>query len=60
MPQATEADFYKKFEVWLERLLEENPVAATQLGDHRFDHRLGEHHAQARARQEKLLHEALA
>jgi uncharacterized protein (DUF885 family) len=60
MPQATEADFYKKFEVWLERLLEENPVAATQLGDHRFDHRLGEHHAQARARQEKLLREALA
>jgi uncharacterized protein (DUF885 family) len=60
MPQATEADFYKKFEVWLERLLEENPVAATELGDHRFDHRLGEHHAQARARQEKLLREALA
>jgi uncharacterized protein (DUF885 family) len=60
MPQVTEADFYKKFEVWLERLLEENPVAATQLGDHRFDHRLGEHHAQARARQEKLLREALA
>jgi uncharacterized protein (DUF885 family) len=60
MPQATEADFYKKFEVWLERLLEENPVAATDLGDHRFDHRLGEHHAQARARQEKLLREALA
>jgi hypothetical protein len=60
MPQVTEADFYKKFEIWLERLLEENPVAATQLGDHRFDHRLGEHHAQARARQEKLLREALA
>ena len=60
MPLLAEADFYKKFEVWLERLLEENPVAATQLGDHRFDHRLGEHHAQARARQEKLLREALA
>jgi len=32
MPQITEADFYKKFEVWLGRFLEENPVAATQLG----------------------------
>ncbi len=60
MAQVSEHDFYKRFEVWLSRLLEENPVAATQLGDHRFDHLLGQHDAKARARLEKLLREALA
>lgn len=60
MAHVSEHDFYKRFEDWFSRFLEENPVAATQLGDHRFDHRLGEHSAQARAREEKLLQEALA
>ncbi len=36
-----EAHFYKRFEAWLETFLEENPVIATFLGDHRFDDRLG-------------------
>lgn len=60
MAHVSEQDFYKRFEDWFSRFLEGNPVAATQLGDHRFDHRLGEHSAQARAREEKLLREALA
>lgn len=60
MIPASERDFYQRVEGWFARFLEENPVAATQLGDHRFDNRLGEHTSWARARQEKLLREALA
>ena len=37
-----EAVFYKRAEAWLERLLELNPVAATELGDHRWDDRLSD------------------
>ena len=37
-----EAVFYKRAEAWLERLLELNPVAATELGDHRWDNRLSD------------------
>ena len=33
----TESEFYARSEAWLGRLLELNPVAATQLGDHRWD-----------------------
>jgi len=36
-----EAVFYERAEAWLMRFLEQNPVAATQLGDHRQDDRLG-------------------
>lgn len=34
------ATFYRWADEWLARLLEMNPVAATQLGDHRWDDRL--------------------
>ncbi len=60
MPKPTEAEFYASVERFFGQMLEEVPVAATQFGDHRFDHRLGDHSAAARARQEKLLREALA
>ncbi len=60
MKSATSAEFYKLVDQFMERLLAEAPVAATQLGDHRFDDRLGEHTPEARARQEKALREALA
>ena len=33
---------YDRSTAWIERLMELNPVAATQLGDHRFDDQLGE------------------
>jgi len=34
--------FYDCCEAWIDRLMELNPGAATQLGDHRFDDRLGD------------------
>jgi uncharacterized protein (DUF885 family) len=40
-------------------MLTEAPVAATQLGDHRFDHRLGEHSVDALRRQETQFRQAL-
>ncbi len=39
----SEATFYRRAEEWLYWLMEINPVAATQLGDHRWDHRLAEY-----------------
>jgi len=60
MPNASEAEFYALVDGFFQRMMEESPVAATHLGDHRFDHRLGDHGPTARARQERMLREALA
>jgi len=35
-------EFYERSEAWIHRVMELNPGAATQLGDHRFDDRLGD------------------
>ena len=43
----SETSFYERAETWLGRLLELNPVAATQLGDHRWDDRLADLSLQA-------------
>lgn len=59
MPQALEQEFYRKVEAWFSRLLEESPVAATALGDHRFDGRLADYSRAGLARKERLLREAL-
>jgi uncharacterized protein (DUF885 family) len=37
-----QATFYRRAEEWLHRLMELNPVLATQLGHHRWDNRLGD------------------
>ncbi len=60
MPQLTEAEFYASIERFFHQMMEEIPVAATQFGDHRYDHKLGDHSPPARARQEKRLREAVA
>ncbi len=60
MPKLSEAEFYASVESFFNRVLEEMPLAATHFGDHRFDHKLGDHSPAARARQEKMLREALA
>ncbi|RLE38110.1 hypothetical protein DRJ12_01885, partial [Candidatus Acetothermia bacterium] len=39
----TEKEFYRRTGEWLDRFLEKDPVAATELGDHRVDDRLGDH-----------------
>ena len=38
---SSERLFYDRFQVFVDKLVEEVPVFATQLGDHRFDHLLG-------------------
>lgn len=59
MSKVTEAEFYTSIERFFHQMMEEIPVAATQFGDHRHDHRLGDHSAAGRARQEKMLREAV-
>ncbi len=41
--------FYRRAEEWLDDILERNPVAATQLGNHQWDDRLGDRTAGALA-----------
>ncbi|MEA3377582.1 MAG: DUF885 domain-containing protein [Chloroflexota bacterium] len=55
-----ETEFYRRTEAWLDRLLELNPVAATQLGEHRWDDRLSDYTAEALASQHEEMREALA
>lgn len=59
MPNVTEAKFYASVERFFSQMLAEVPVAATQFGDHQYDHKLGDHSPPARARREKMLREAL-
>ncbi len=46
---SAEEQFYRRTEEMLHRLLEINPGAATQLGEHRWDDRLGQRSAEALA-----------
>ena len=43
--------FYDRFQAFVDRLVEEFPTFATQLGDHRFDHLLGHFDAATLERQ---------
>jgi uncharacterized protein (DUF885 family) len=54
-----ESNFYQRSEHWLYRLLEFNPVAATELGDHRFDDRLAERSAEALEQEHQEVVQAL-
>jgi len=54
-----ESNYYGRSEHWLYRLLEFNPVAATQLGDHRFDDRLGDRSAEALQQEHREVVQAL-
>ncbi len=42
-----QAMFYRRAEEWLYRLMELNPVLATQLGDYRWNDRLGDNSPEA-------------
>ncbi len=55
-----ERAFYRRAEEWLNWLLEVNPVAATQLGDHRRDDRLADYTAEALESQHQEMLTALA
>jgi uncharacterized protein (DUF885 family) len=54
----SETAFYSAVESFVDKMLAESPVAATQFGDHRFDHRLGEYTPEALRRQEVQLRQA--
>lgn len=60
MKNLEQAEFYRQAERFIDRMMEEAPVAATQLGDHRFDDRLGDYSKAALERQEREVREALA
>jgi len=49
----TPHEFYQRSQVWLDQLLEADPVAATQLGEHRYDHTLGDMSLEAAEKQEE-------
>lgn len=53
-----DTEFYRQAEAFIERMLEEAPTAATHLGDHRYDDRLGHHTEENIERQKDFLHEA--
>jgi uncharacterized protein (DUF885 family) len=56
---SAESNYYQRAEHWLYRLLELNPVAGTQLGDHRFDDRLGDRSAEALEQEHQEVLQAL-
>lgn len=55
----TDQQFYADSQVFVEELLQESPVLATSLGNHRYDDRLGEYTPAALDRQRRLLGEWL-
>ena len=42
MKKISQAEFYQRAEEFIDRVMKEAPVVATQLGDHRFDDRLAD------------------
>lgn len=50
-----EALFYQRATTWLMRMLEQNPVAATELGAHSWDDRLGDYRPEAIEAQHQAL-----
>ena len=54
-----ETVFYSRAEQWLMRVLEQNPVAATHLGDHRWDDRLGDYRIEAMDQRHREMVDAL-
>lgn len=46
-----ETQFYDRFKELMAKIMEENPVFATQLGDHRYDHLLGQFDRETMERQ---------
>ena len=55
-----QVEFYCRAEEFIYRMMEEAPVAATQLGDHRFDDRLADYSKASLERQQRRIKEALS
>jgi len=54
MEKIEKAQFYRRAEDVIDKFMQETPVAATELGDHRFDHRLADYSRAGLERQLKL------
>ena len=59
MKKMDQAEFYRHAAKFIDRFMEEVPVAATQLGDHRFDDRLADYSKAALDRQQREIKDAL-
>ncbi len=59
MEKTRQAGFYHQAEKFINEFMEAAPVAATQLGDHRFDDRLADYSKAALARQKQMAKDAL-
>ena len=59
MKKIDQAKFYRQAERFIDRFMEEDPVTATQLGDHRFDDRLADYSKAALERQLREIKDAL-
>jgi uncharacterized protein (DUF885 family) len=55
-----EKTFYERFQVFVDKTIEEFPVFGTQLGDHRYDHMLGKYDGESLKRQIRELKADLA
>ncbi|MGQ9546424.1 MAG: DUF885 domain-containing protein [Dehalococcoidia bacterium] len=51
MEKVDQAEFYRRAEKFIDRFMQDAPVAATELGDHRFDDRLADYSKAALDRQ---------
>ncbi len=60
MSNDRQAEFYGRVEQFFDRMMVRMPVAATHMGDHRYDHRLADHSPEGHKRQEEQLRAALA
>lgn len=59
MKKIGRAEFYRRAERFVDRLMQEAPVAATQLGDHRFDDRLADYSRGALEQQLREIKDAI-
>jgi len=59
MKRIDQAEFYRRADRFIDRLMQEAPVAATELGDHRFDDRLADYSQAALERQLRDIKEAV-
>ena len=59
MEKIDQAEFYRRTESFIDRFMEEAPVEATQLGDHRFDDRLADYSKAALEQQLREIRDAV-
>lgn len=59
MKKTDQAEFYRNAQRFIDRFMEQVPLAATQMGDHRFDDRLADYGQEALQRQRREIRDAI-